>query len=172
MNAAEKFQRLLQKDARYDPEAYNFVYEALDYTLKHVVKIEGRPNHHVKGHELLEGIRRHSIEQFGCLAKTVLESWGVRSTDDFGVIVFNLVEHDLMGKQESDRPEDFQSVYDFAEAFDVTPVFCYSREREEWKAAYVNRSRARRSEERKRGAEGPKEQRKKRERRGDQDVYV
>lgn len=141
MTAAEKFRRLLNNDSRYDPEAYNFVYEALDYTLKHVVKRSGGPNQHVKGQELLEGIRRYSIEQFGCLAKTVLESWGVNATDDVGRIVFNLVDHDLMGKQDSDRPEDFQDIYEFAEVFDVTPVFCYSREREEWKTAYVVRNR-------------------------------
>jgi uncharacterized repeat protein (TIGR04138 family) len=146
MTAAEKFQKLLAKDKRYDPEAYNFVYEALDYTLKHVVKakVQGRANQHVSGQELLEGIRQYSIEQFGCLARTVLESWGVRETADFGEIVFNLVEHDLMGRQESDRRDDFKDLYEFADAFDVTPVFCYARDRDEWKAAYVTRTRARR----------------------------
>jgi uncharacterized repeat protein (TIGR04138 family) len=143
MTAAEKFHKLLQKDSRFDAEAYNFVYEALDYTLKHLVKNQRRPNQHVTGPELLEGIRQYGIEQFGCLAQTVLESWGVYETQDFGEIVFNLVEHDLMGKQDSDHREDFKSVYDFSEVFDVSPVFCYSRERNEWKAAYVTRGQIR-----------------------------
>ena len=143
MTAAEKFRRLLQKDRRYDPEAYNFVYEALDFTLKNVVKSPGRSSQHVSGTELLDGIRRYSIEEFGCLAQTVLESWGVRETRDFGEIVFNLVKHDLMGKQESDSKEDFHSLYDFEDVFDLSPVFCYCPEREEWKAAYVCRANSR-----------------------------
>ena len=137
MTAAEKFRTLLQNDGRYDPEAYNFIYEALDYTLKNIVKARVRSNHHVSGEELLEGIRQFGIDQFGCLAQTVLESWGVGKTDDFGEIVFNLVEHDLMGKQDADSRKDFQGIYCFGEAFDVKPVFCYSREKDEWQTSYV-----------------------------------
>ncbi|MBN1441439.1 MAG: hypothetical protein JXA90_01970 [Planctomycetes bacterium] len=142
MTAAEKFQRLLKADSRYDAEAYNFVYEALDYTLKHVLKGKKRSSQHVCGRELLEGVRLFALEQFGCLARSVFESWGVRVTDDFGQIVFNLVEYDLMGKQESDRREDFSNVYDFREAFDVTPYFHYSGDREEWTVSYIPRSQA------------------------------
>ena len=137
MTAAEKFRTLLKNDARYDPEAYNFIYEALDYTLKHVVSTRACANQHVTGQELLEGIRQYGIDQFGCLAQTVLESWGIQATDDFGEIVFNLVEHDLMGKQDGDKREDFSAIYQFGEAFAVTPIFCYSREKDEWQTSYV-----------------------------------
>ena len=137
MTAAEKFRNLLSSDKRFDPEAYNFVYEALDWTLKHITKPERRGNQHVTGRELLEGVRQYAIDQFGCLTRTVLDSWGVSTTDDFGEIVFNLVEYDLMGKQDSDSREDFHELYDFSEAFDLSPVFWYSVEKDEWKAAYV-----------------------------------
>ncbi|MCZ6793508.1 MAG: hypothetical protein O7J95_07835 [Planctomycetota bacterium] len=137
MTAAEKFRSLLQSDLRFDPEAYNFVYEALDYTLKNVVNGKRRPNQHVSGAELLEGIRRLSIEQFGCLVRQVFDTWGIQNTDSFGEIVFNLVEHDLMGKQDSDRMDDFRDVYDFEEVFDITPIFHYSRDKDEWDASYV-----------------------------------
>jgi uncharacterized repeat protein (TIGR04138 family) len=140
MTAAEKFRKLLAADKRYDAEAYNFVYEALDWTLKNVASGR-RSNQHVTGQELLEGIRQLAIEQFGCLSQAVFESWGIHATNDFGEIVFNLVEYDLMGKQESDSKGDFDRVYDFEEAFDVAPVFCYAPERDEWKTAYVARSR-------------------------------
>jgi uncharacterized repeat protein (TIGR04138 family) len=146
MTAAEKFRNLLARDRRYDAEAYNFIYEALDWTLKNVVKDDDsqgkgrRSGRHVTGPELLEGVRRYAIDQFGCLSRTVLETWGVFTTDDFGEIVFNLIEHDLMGKQESDSKADFHGVYEFAEAFDVSPVFCYAPERDEWRAAYVSRA--------------------------------
>jgi len=138
MTAAEKFRALISKDHRYDPEAYNFVYEALDFTLKNIVEGRTRKHQHVSGQELLEGVRRYGIEQFGCLARAVLHSWGIDRTDDFGEIVFNLVDHDLMGKQEGDSKAHFQGIYDFAEVFDLRPVFCYSRERDEWETSYVS----------------------------------
>ena len=117
MTASEKFRNLLASDKRYDAEAYNFIYEALDWTLKNVVKAEGRGNQHVTGRELLEGIRQYAIEQYGCLARTVFESWGVRSTADFGNMVFNLVRHNLLGASKDDSPQDFANGYDFIEAF-------------------------------------------------------
>ena len=141
VSAAEKFRLLLEADRRYDAEAYNFLYEALDYTLKNVVSPRGRQSQHVTGQELLEGIRRYSIEQFGCLARAVLENWGVHATADFGEMVFNLVSQDLMGKQESDSKDDFRDVYDFREVFDLKPVFSYVNERREWKASYIRKSK-------------------------------
>jgi uncharacterized repeat protein (TIGR04138 family) len=69
----------------------------------------------------------------------VFDSWGVRATADFGEIVFNLVEHDLMGKQDSDSKRDFHDIYDFSDVFDLSPVLCYSADRDEWKAAYISR---------------------------------
>ncbi len=141
MTAAEKFRKLLAADKRYHAEAYNFIYEALDFTLKHIVKSGGRENQHVTGPELLEGIRRHSIEEFGCLVTTVFERWGITRTADFGEIVFNLVDYDLMGKQESDSRADFQDVYDFSEVFELRPVFHFCKEKDEWRTSYVERNR-------------------------------
>jgi uncharacterized repeat protein (TIGR04138 family) len=137
--AAERFRQVLKADPRYDPEAYNFLYEALDYTLKHVVSPRSKSSQHVSGQELLEGVRRFAIEQFGCLARAVLETWGIRKTDDFGEMVFNLVAQDLMGKQESDSKEDFREIYEFEEVFDLKPVLSYASERREWKASYIAR---------------------------------
>ena len=139
ITAAEKFRRLVQTDQRYDVEAYNFLYEALDFTMKNVVAPRGRSNQHVTGQELLEGVRRFTIEQFGCMARVVLQNWGIRSTDDVGEMVFNLVSQDLMGKQESDSKEDFHGIYEFEEVFDVKPVFSFAPDRKEWKVSYISR---------------------------------
>ena len=139
MSALEKFRQILEADERYSPQAYNFVYEALDWTLKNVVSREDEDAQHVTGAELLEGIRQYSIQEFGCLARTVLESWGITETADFGELVFNLVEHDLMGKQESDSKEDFRGVYEFSEVFDLAPRFSYRDDHDEWKTKYVER---------------------------------
>ena len=139
MTAAEKFRKLLTADDRYHAEAYNFIYEALDWTLKHVVKSAGRENQHVSGPELLEGIRQHSIEEFGCLTMTVFGRWGITTTADFGEIVFNLVDHGLMGKQESDNREDFRDVYEFSEVFELRPMFYFCPDENDWRTSYVER---------------------------------
>ena len=139
LSAADKFRLLLQTDQRYDPEAYNFLYEALDFTLKNVVSPRGRANQHVSGQELLEGVRLFSIEQFGSLARMVFETWGIHGTADFGEMVFNLVYQDLMGRQDSDSKDDFREVYDFDEVFDVKPVFSYVKTSAEWKVSYITR---------------------------------
>jgi len=105
--------KILDKDKRYDPEAYSFIMAGLDYTMKRL-KRKG----HVSGRELSDGIRDYAMEQFGPMARLVLEKWGIRSTNDFGEIVFNLIDSGLLGKTDEDRKEDFHNRYDFKEAFD------------------------------------------------------
>lgn len=109
---------LVARDPRYRPDAYRFVFEALDYTLK----ARGRAGGHVSGRELLEGIRDFALDQFGGLAGLVFDQWGIRCTGDFGEIVFNLVEAGLMGKTENDSREDFRDVYEFQDVFRVDAV--------------------------------------------------
>jgi uncharacterized repeat protein (TIGR04138 family) len=110
----DALRRITTRDARYRADAYPFVLEALDFTIRR----RGRGQKHVTGGELLEGFRDHAIETFGYLARAVLREWGVRSTDDVGELVFNLIEEDLLQKTADDRREDFHAVYDFDEAFD------------------------------------------------------
>jgi uncharacterized repeat protein (TIGR04138 family) len=104
---------ILKRDSRYAYDAYAFVLEALGYTVR---KIGQR--RHVTGQELCFGIRDLGWEHFGYLARTVFNSWGVKATEDFGQIVFNLVDAGLMGKTETDSPADFKAVYDFKEALE------------------------------------------------------
>jgi uncharacterized repeat protein (TIGR04138 family) len=104
---------ILRQDPRYAPEAYYFIFEALEYTLARI-----ETHRHVKGPELLEGIRDYALERFGPLTRTVFNEWGIWRTEDFGEIVFNLVDADLLKKTNEDRPEDFREVYDFEDAFD------------------------------------------------------
>jgi uncharacterized repeat protein (TIGR04138 family) len=108
----EKVERIVEKDPRYKVAAYAFVMLALNYTLSKLDKPR-----HVTGRELLGGIRKFGLAQYGPMTKTVFDYWGVRRTRDFGEIVFNLVEHKLLGKTEEDKIEDFESVYDFEEEF-------------------------------------------------------
>ena len=101
------------RDPRYSRDTYVFVFEALAYTQRAL----GR-QHHVSGQELLGGIRALAHEQFGFLAKTVFNEWGLQGTKDFGHVVFNLVEANLMGKQDTDTITDFTDCYDFAQVFE------------------------------------------------------
>jgi uncharacterized repeat protein (TIGR04138 family) len=109
----QKIAQIILRDDRYHREAYRFVQEGLEFT----VQRRGRRGH-VSGKELLEGLRDLARERFGLMARTVLNQWGVKGTSDFGEIVFNLVDEQVMSKQDSDTREDFANVYDFEEVFD------------------------------------------------------
>lgn len=117
-NFHEVIKLIRKEDARYDPGAYTFMRHALDFTLGRIRKDENRSGHrHVTGQELCEGIRDYAIEQYGPMAHTLLENWGIERTEDFGQMVFNLVEFGIFGKTETDSLEDFVDVYDFDSAF-------------------------------------------------------
>ena len=113
-NLEERLKCVVERDGRYHVNAYRFVYEALDYTVKQLER-----KRHISGRELLEGIKNLAIEQFGGLAVMVFDVWGVRRTADFGNIVFNLVEAEMMSRSEDDTREDFDEVYKFGEVFRI-----------------------------------------------------
>ena len=108
----ELLEPVLNKDDRYKAEAYIFVREGLDHTVKQLDKLR-----HVSGQELLEGMREYALKEYGPVAKRVLGEWGITECVDFGNIVFNLVDEGLLGKTEEDSIEDFMEGYDFHEAF-------------------------------------------------------
>ena len=117
INFDEKVEMNLAKDSRYARDAYAFVRESLDFTQKNIGK-ENRGNiRHITGQELLDGIRQFALNQFGPMVGPVLEEWGVRNSRDFGEIVFNMVEIDLLAKTENDNRDDFNHGYDFTDAF-------------------------------------------------------
>jgi uncharacterized repeat protein (TIGR04138 family) len=113
----EVLEQIVRKDTRYQKDAYRFVREALDHTQKVVTKNGREPVRHVTGQELLEGIRTFALQHFGPMALTLLQEWGVRSGEDFGEIVFSMVEMNLLAKTQSDSRDDFKGGYDFVEAF-------------------------------------------------------
>lgn len=111
---------ICKEDGRFDRRAYDFVRLGLDQTVKELRKKEAARSdrsRHVSGAELLEGLRTYALDQYGPLAKTVLNAWGVRRCRDFGEIVFNLIEYKVFSKTENDRKEDFADIYDFEDAF-------------------------------------------------------
>lgn len=115
----EVIRTIRKDDPRYQRGAYYFLRQALDYSLKELhQRGELDKTNHLSGQQLLEGIRLYAIDQYGPMARTVLENWGIKNCRDFGNIVFNLVESKVLGKTDQDSPEDFNDGYSFSAAFD------------------------------------------------------
>ena len=112
LSLEELLENVVLEDNRYSVDAYHFVREGLDFTVKSL-----RSPRHVNGGELLNGIREYALEEYGPMAKRVLAEWGVTCCTDIGCIVFNLVNVGLLGKTEDDSLEDFEKGYDFNDAF-------------------------------------------------------
>lgn len=116
-NFPDVIREIHNQDSRFGKGAYYFIREALDHTLKSLEKTSQGKSGHVSGNELLEGIREYALERFGPMTLTLMDHWNVRKCRDFGEIVFNLVEHGILGRTENDSLEDFEGGYDFQKAF-------------------------------------------------------
>lgn len=107
---------IVKRDQRFDPQAYFFLKDALDYTLKRVADGNMGQSRHVSGPELLAGFRDLALEQFGPMAATLMGEWGLTCSQDVGDMVFHLIDEQVFGRQDSDRREDFADVFLFDEA--------------------------------------------------------
>ena len=116
-NYDQVLETILARDPRYQRDAYLFLREALDFTQRKVAQGKKQALRHVSGQELLDGIRDFGCAQFGPMALTVLEEWGVRRGEDFGEVVFNLVESGQLSKTDKDTRDDFKGGYEFDDAF-------------------------------------------------------
>jgi len=112
------WRRLAAGTGLYPPEAFHFVREGLTRTMDLVHGSGGGDqDRHVSGQQLCVGLRDFAIERYGMLAPSVLRAWNVNRTDDFGRIVFAMIDAGLLSKSSRDRAEDFRGVFDFQEAF-------------------------------------------------------
>ena len=117
----------------FHPDAYEFLKMALRFTVHNTPRMKndesaeqsppepGVPDEsqHVTGQELLEGIRRYALEQFGLMTTWVFQHWGIDTTEDWGRMVFELIDRGEMYKTEHDQLSDFTDVYSFDRAFDL-----------------------------------------------------
>jgi len=107
---------------QYHPEAYQFIFAALRHTQqlldRSVASGPEDEDAHISGRELLEGVRELALEQFGLMTNVVFRQWGIHATEDFGRIVFELVERGEMRKTDRDQLKDFIDIYNFEEVFD------------------------------------------------------
>lgn len=126
----QKILDLTRQDPRFAYEAYDFVCDAVTYTQDRLGRGAGEDDadadadHHVSGAELLRGACDLAVRDFGMMAAVVFRQWGVRTTGDFGEIVFRLIEVGRLGKSDRDGPEDFRDLFDLdkalAEGFEMT----------------------------------------------------
>lgn len=116
---AEAVDRIIAEDPRYHRDVYAFVRDALDFTVKHQKKNKEGVSHHVTPTQLLDGIRVFALKEYGPMVSTVFGYWNVRSCEDLGYIVFNMIRKKILGKNDSDTLDQFRDGYDFHEAFVV-----------------------------------------------------
>src|SRR6266513_1192105 len=106
---AEAFDSMVASHARYEREAYIFLRDSFYFTTKQHKKAKGTTVRHVSGPELLEGVRQYALQEFGPMVVTVFDNWGIRSCEDIGHMVFNLIGAGIFGKTDEDSIEDFKS---------------------------------------------------------------
>jgi uncharacterized repeat protein (TIGR04138 family) len=115
------------KAGPFPPAAYHFVRQGLDHTSR-MVHGEGESappsgSRHITGQQLCLGLRDFAIRQYGAMARTVLARWHINNTSDFGRIVYAMIDAGMLHKTDEDSFADFESVFDFEEAFaDLTPA--------------------------------------------------
>ncbi|MDR2392389.1 MAG: hypothetical protein LBE84_12015 [Planctomycetota bacterium] len=127
----ERIEYIAVRDGRYAPAAFFFINDVVTAAVKWLksgemspndpAALNGRAGSHISCRELLEAMRRMARERWGCLARLVLENWGVASTDDVGEIVFMMVEDEELQwqRRECDTREEFREGYDFKATFDA-----------------------------------------------------
>lgn len=118
---AAKFEHAIERiyylDRRFDPHAYLFLKDSLDFTLKRIAESNAGKQRHVSGQELLIGFRDLALQEFGPMASTLMAEWGLTCSRNIGEMVFLMIEEQVFGRQESDTIEDFVDIFDFEQAF-------------------------------------------------------
>lgn len=116
----KRIEEVVDEVGVYPLEAYVFIRQGLEYTVRKLHKAAKKAGErsHVSGQQLCDGLRTYALEQWGLLARTVLERWSITRTEDFGRIVFALVESGYLKKTDEDSLEDFRHVFEFPTAFD------------------------------------------------------
>jgi uncharacterized repeat protein (TIGR04138 family) len=119
----KKLEEIAREDGRFSTGALKFVYEGLSYTARQDEGTAGAQTKkaavpdHITGQTLCEGLRKLAIKKWGRLAMLVLNFWNIKTTHDFGEIVYLMIKHRWMSAQQTDSIDDFNDVYDFKTAF-------------------------------------------------------
>jgi uncharacterized repeat protein (TIGR04138 family) len=107
-----RIETISDASGRYRPAAFLFILRCLEHSRRRL-----RREGHVSGQELVASARELALTEFGPMAKTVLNDWGIMETEDFGRIVFLMVDAELLSKTEEDSLDDFRDGFDFETEF-------------------------------------------------------
>jgi uncharacterized repeat protein (TIGR04138 family) len=100
-------------EPRYRTAAYRFVLtQGIESTLRSSLGVPQGESRHMGGREIAEGLRELATREVCPLAYHVWEWWGIRTTRDWGEVVWALIRAGLLHANEADRIEDFDNVYD------------------------------------------------------------
>jgi uncharacterized repeat protein (TIGR04138 family) len=119
----KRLEEIAKEDGRFSTGALKFVYEGLGYTAGQGEGTAGAQTKkaavpdHITGQTLCEGLRKLALEKWGRLAMLVLNTWNIKTTHDFGEIVYLMIKHRWMSVQPTDSIDDFNDAYDFKTAF-------------------------------------------------------
>ena len=97
-----RIKQLLQQDSRYAEEAYRFISDAVTFTVNRLDE-----HRHVNAGELITGIRDFAEHEYGVLARSVLENWGICSASDVGELVYHLISVQILSASPGDQRSDF-----------------------------------------------------------------
>jgi uncharacterized repeat protein (TIGR04138 family) len=111
--------RIISRDKRFEREAFSFLKEALDFTIQDFSAKTPENSSHVSAAQLLHGFRDLALKEFGPMAATLFNEWGIHRCADIGDMVFLLIQEGAFGKQDNDRQEDFIEIFTFENAFVV-----------------------------------------------------
>jgi len=106
----DAIERIRSRDKRYTPEAFALVWDSLAYAIQRI----GKPRH-LSAEELCAHLCELAKERYGVLAFSIIERWGVRSTEDIGAAVYALIDERILTEQDGDSPADFSGVFDLKE---------------------------------------------------------
>lgn len=101
---------LVERYPQYAEEAYEFMRAGLDAAADKFCKEDKSP--HLSARELYLGACAYALDEYGPMAAKVLEFWGLKSSRDFGNVVYNLIEVGVFGKQKGDTQEEFETLPD------------------------------------------------------------
>lgn len=113
----ETVSKLVSRYDDYAPDAYDFLRQALDHSAQQFR--QNSKSSHLTAEELYLGVCSLALEEYGPLAKSVLEYWGITCSEDVGEIVFRLVEAGVFGKQEDDNISQFKKLPSMASILDA-----------------------------------------------------
>jgi len=109
----EQIADLARTDRRYPADAYMLVFDGLEHALANM-----GTRRHVTPRELVLGVRDAAVDNWGLLARSVLETWGMRDTGAIGDLVFNLIRRGLLEAGEEDTRDQFDDAFSFEEGLD------------------------------------------------------